>query len=126
MVMPTRCSIFLNESLRKQQKSLPRCRYLKAEDICGAISSEIFLLVSTDIHLVVTNSTLCSDGALIYGALQVKVLVYTQYGQIICSLYPPWMGRPQYFDQNNQLISSIKFFLLLKWTHNFPFSVQQV
>ena len=45
----------LNESLQKQQKILPRCRYLKAEDIYSAISETRFLLVGTDIAFVVTN-----------------------------------------------------------------------
>ena len=31
------------------------CRSLKAEDIYGEISEEIFLLVGTDIYLVITN-----------------------------------------------------------------------
>ena len=49
MAMPTRYSTFLNESLQKQQNIIPICRYLKAEDIYGAISAAIFLLAGTDI-----------------------------------------------------------------------------
>ena len=36
-------------------KILPRCRSLKAEDIIGAISAEISLLVGKDIAFVGTN-----------------------------------------------------------------------
>ena len=35
------------------------------------------------------------------------------------------MGRLQYLDQNNQWISSIRLFSLLKWDRDFSFSVQQ-
>ena len=35
------------------------------------------------------------------------------------------MGRPQYVDQNNQLIYPIQLFELLKLAQNFPFSVKQ-
>ena len=95
MAIPTCYSTFLSESLQKQQKILPKCRSLKTEDICGAVSAAIFF-VSWYIHIyMVTDSTLCPDGALIYGYLQMKGLVYTQYGKIICSLCPPWMGWPQ-------------------------------
>ena len=55
MEIPDRYSTFLNESLQKQQKISPSCRSLKAEDICGKISAEIFLLVGTDIAFMVTN-----------------------------------------------------------------------
>ena len=65
------------------------------------ISSNIFL-VGIDIAFVVTNLTLCQYGTLIYGALKMKVLVYIQHGQNICSFCPPWMGQHQYLDQNNQ------------------------
>ena len=54
-----------------------------------------------------------------------KRLVYTQYGQNMGSLCLPWMDWPQYLDQNNQQISSIQFFSMLKWAQGFPFSVQQ-
>ena len=80
-----------------------------------------FLLVGADIAFVVTNYTICQYGALLYGALHMKVLVYIQFGKNVCSFCPPWMGHPQYLDQKNQLISSIQFFSLLKWAHNFPF-----
>ena len=63
---------------------------------------QYFLFVGTDIDSVVTNQTLCLDGALIYGALQMKSLVYIQYGKYLFSFCPPWMGRPEYFNQNNQ------------------------
>ena len=49
-----------------------------------------------------------------------KCLVYIQYGQKIFSFFPPWMGRPQYFDQNNQFIFSIQLFSFLKRAHKFP------
>ena len=42
--MPTRYSTFLNESLWKQQKILPICRFLKAEDIRRKISAAIFFV----------------------------------------------------------------------------------
>ena len=42
MAIPTLYNISFNESLQKQQKILPRCRYPEAEYICGAISEEIF------------------------------------------------------------------------------------
>ena len=44
MVILTCYSIFLNESLRKQQKMLPSCRDIKSEVICGAISAEVFFV----------------------------------------------------------------------------------
>ena len=47
--------LFLNESPRKQQKCLPRCRSHNAEDIRGTISAAIFLLVGTDVALMVTK-----------------------------------------------------------------------
>ena len=58
--MTTHYSIFLNESLQKQQKILPSYRSFNAEDIRGTISSEIFLLVVTDIDFW----------------LQIKIFVY--------------------------------------------------
>ena len=42
MAIPTRYSKHFNESLQKQQKIVTSCRSLKAEDICGVISSELF------------------------------------------------------------------------------------
>ena len=68
----------------------------------GAILAAISFLVGTDVALVVPNSTICPPGALIYGDFQMKVLIYTQYGQNIRSFCPPWMGWPQYLDHNNQ------------------------
>ena len=53
--MPTRYSKIFNEGLQKQQRILPICRSLKAEDICGEISSEMFLVVVTDIYFVVPD-----------------------------------------------------------------------
>ena len=50
MAIPTCYSTFLSESLQKQQKISPRCRSLKIEDICGAISAAIFF-VSWYIHI---------------------------------------------------------------------------
>ena len=41
-------------------------------------------------------------GAFLYVSLQINGLVYIQYGQNMRSFCPPWMGRPQYLDQNNQ------------------------
>ena len=55
MLMPTRYNTFLNESLQNNNKILPRCRSLKLEDICSAISEEIILLVGTDIAFMVKN-----------------------------------------------------------------------
>ena len=43
-MMPTHYSTCFNQSLLKQQKIFPSCRSLKAEDICGAISTEIFFV----------------------------------------------------------------------------------
>ena len=40
---------------KKNEKILPICRSLKAEDICVAISAATFLLVGTDIYFVVIN-----------------------------------------------------------------------
>ena len=42
--MPTRYSIFLNESIQKQQKNLPICRSLKLEYIRRAISTAPFFV----------------------------------------------------------------------------------
>ena len=95
MLMPTYYINFLNESLRKQQKISPSCRSLKAQS-----QQQGFLLVGVDIAFVVANSTIFQYGALIYGYLQMKDLLYTQYGQNIRSFCPPWMGQPQYSDQN--------------------------
>ena len=100
---------------------LPSCRSLKAEDIWGSISAARFFLVGTDVALVVPNSTICPDGALLYDVLQMKGLVYTLYGKYIRLFFPPWMGWPQYLDQSNQWISSIQFFSLLKWAQDFSF-----
>ena len=86
----------------KTTKILPSSRSLKAEDTPGTTSAAIFLLVGTDISFVVTNQNIFQDGDFLYGALQIKVLVYTQYGQNVCSFIPPYMSRPQYLDQNNQ------------------------
>ena len=88
----------------KTTKILPSCSYLKAENIWGEISATIILLVWTDIDFLVENQTLCADGALIYGVLQIRGLLYTQYGLITRYFWPLWMGRPQYLDQNNQSI----------------------
>ena len=49
---------------------------MKAEDMWGKISAAIYLLVVTDIALVVQTSTLCTDGALIYDDVYIKGLVY--------------------------------------------------
>ena len=95
---------------KKTKKKLPSCRALKAEDIWGTILEARFFKVGIDIVFVVTNYTFCQDVALLNGALQMKVLIYPQYGKYIHSFCPPWMGWPQYFDQNNQLISSIQLF----------------
>ena len=46
--------IFKREPTKKQ-KILPVCRYLKAEDVCRAISAARFFLVGTDIYFMVTN-----------------------------------------------------------------------
>ena len=62
---------------------------------------------------------------MIYGDLQIKGLLYTQYGKYIRYFFSPWMGWPQYLEQNNQSILSIQLFSLLKWAHDLPFSVQQ-
>ena len=43
-------------------------------------------------------------------SLHTRGLVYTQYGENIRSFCPPWMGWPQYLDQNHQQIHSIQFF----------------
>ena len=84
---------------------------ISRQKICEAKSQQQdFMLIGTDVALSVTNSTLCLYGALIYGSVQMKVLVYTQYGKNICSFPPPWMGRPQYLDQNNQRINPIQLF----------------
>ena len=45
----------------------PYSKYLKAEDMLGAISEARLFLISTDVDLVVPNSTLCPDSVLIYG-----------------------------------------------------------
>ena len=60
-----------------------------------------------------------------YGDLQMKGLLNTQYGKNICYFCQPWVGRPQYLDQNNQQISSIKLFSMLKWAQDLPFLLQQ-
>ena len=73
------------KAYENNKKFLPTCRSLKAVYIRGLISAAIFLLVGTDIAFGVTNKNLCPDGALIYGGLQTKVLVYTHYGKNIRS-----------------------------------------
>ena len=55
MVIPTFYINFLKGILQEQQKILPSCRSLKAEDICGATSAARFLLAGIDIAFVVTN-----------------------------------------------------------------------
>ena len=102
MEMPTYYSTFLMRAYENNNKILPSCRSPKAEDIRGTISAAIFLFIVTDITFVVKKLTICTYGALQYGALHTKGLLYTQYGQNICYFPPPWMGRLQYFDQNNQ------------------------
>ena len=73
-----------------------------------------FLSVGTDVALVVPNSDICTSDTFLYGDLHMKGLVYTQCRQNIRSFCLPWVGWPQYLDQNNQLISSIQLFYLLK------------
>ena len=57
-------------------------RSFEEEDMLSAISAEIFLLVGTDIALVVMNSNICPCAALIYEYLRINDLVYTQYGKM--------------------------------------------
>ena len=72
-------------------------RSLKAEDMWGAISAARFLLVGTEVYLVVPNSTLCPDGALIYGSVMMKGLQYTQYEENMGYFsYPGWVGLNTY------------------------------
>ena len=56
---------------------------LARQKICEAQSQQQgFLLVGTDVGLIIKNPTILSDGALLYVSFQMKVLVYTQYRQI--------------------------------------------
>ena len=57
--------------------------------------------------------------------LQMKRLVYIQYGQNIRSCCPQWMVWPLYLSQNDQSFSFIHFFFLLKWDQEFPLWAQQ-
>ena len=101
MVMPTRYSMFFNESLQKQQKILPICGSLKAEDRQGTISpARVF--VGWYIHsfrgyklnslsrrcLAIWNFT--DEGIGIYP-------IWTKY--VFC---PIWMGWTKYLDQKNK------------------------
>ena len=95
MLMSTGYSIFLNESLRKQQQILPICRSIKEECRVSEISAARFLFVGTDIDFVLNFLTLCLYSALIYGSLKIKELVYNQSGIYIRSFFPPCLGRPQ-------------------------------
>ena len=83
MAIPTRYSTFLNESLQKQQKYYPAVGLSKQKIYAAKSQQKYFLLVGIDISFVVTNYTHFPDAALICGYLQIKVLVYNQYGKYI-------------------------------------------
>ena len=68
----------------------------------GAFSAAILLLVGTDGALVIPNSNICQAGALVYGYIHMKGLVYTKYRQNIGYFFALWMGRSQYLDNSNQ------------------------
>ena len=69
-----------------------------------------FLLVGTDITVVVKNSNIYKDGALLYGAYRRRDWYIPNMEKYIRSVYPHWMGWHKYLDQNNQCISTIQFF----------------
>ena len=74
-------------------KILTRCRYIKAEDIRGTIVAARFFLTGTDIAFMVTNSTIFTDSALIYGDLHTKGFLYTKYGEMrVLFAHPGWVG----------------------------------
>ena len=53
---------------------------------------QAFLIVGTDIDLVVTNETICPDDALIYGSIQMKCLVYIKYKKYFLIVHLGWFG----------------------------------
>ena len=102
MVMPTCYSTFLNESIQKQQQILPNCRYLKAEDLCRSISAAIFFVCWYRNRFRGYKSNSLSRWCLdIWSFTDEKLGIYPIW-KYLFSFCPPWMGRPEYFNQNNQ------------------------
>ena len=126
MAMPTCYSKFFNERIQRQQRILPSCRSIKAEDICGKISAARFSVSSYRYIFHGYKFNCLFRWCLDTWSFTDEVIGIYPILTSICSFFPPTIGRPQYFDQNNQCISSIKFFSLLKGDHTFSFSVQQV
>ena len=79
MAMPTCYSNFLMREYEGSKESYPAVGLLRQKIYAAKSQQQDLALVRTDIYFMVTNSTVCSDGALIRGALQMKFLVYTQY-----------------------------------------------
>ena len=67
---------------KNNKKSYPAVGLSRQKIYTALYQQQEFLFVGTYISFVVTNYSLCPDGALIYGALRMKSLVYTQYGKI--------------------------------------------
>ena len=109
-----------NKILLKQEKFLPSCRYIKAEDRWGTISVAIFFVIWYR-HRFRGNklSSLSRRHLAIWGFLYEGPGIYPIWTNLR-SFCLPWMGRPKYLDQNNQWISSIQFFSLLKLDQYFP------
>ena len=124
--MPNFYRTSLNERLLQQQQILPSCRYLKVEGIWRAISAAISFVGwyrhSFRGYKLKYLSIWCPD---IWSFTCEGLGAYPIW--IKNTLFFPTLDRSaSYLDQNNQLISSIHFFSLLKWAQDFPFSVQQV
>ena len=93
MAMPTRYSIFLNESLRKQKNFLPSFSSLKAEDKCGAISAASFSVGCYRNRFRGLKINYFSRWWLGILSLQMKVLVYIQFGKMyFIFVHLGWVG----------------------------------
>ena len=99
MTMPTRYSTLLMRAYGKTTKYYPAID-ISRHKIYAEQSQKKCFVSSYRHRFRGYKLNIFPDGALIYEALQMKVLLYTQYGHIFFP--PPWMDRPQYYDQNNQ------------------------
>ena len=82
---PNMNGTFLTKRIQKQQQKPTQLQFSQGKGYMRHNIKSKILSVCKNIAFVVTNETLCPYGALIYGALQMKGLLYTQYGKYICS-----------------------------------------
>ena len=125
MPISTCYNTFFNVSLHTQHQILPRCRSLKAEDICGEISAAIFFSWYRHRfcgHKLKYLSRWCLD---IWSFIDEVLGIYPIW-KIYILFLPSLDGSASIIRPKKSMNFSIKLFSLLKWAHNFPFLVQHV